>query len=758
MNTFFSFRLRFSRRGLLEILRALLSLPAAALFLALPVSVARGAPLGQNVLSLGTASGASGTEVTVALNLANQDAVGGIQLDVRFDPTVVSFTGTVITSRTAGMSIGSSTPAAGRLRIVMYFGGGGNVAAGTGAVADLTFLLVGTGGSALTPEAMELSDPTGQTLSVTATGGEITVIGGAEALSIGTGSGASGAEVTVPLGLQNAQAIGALQLDILFDPAVVSFTSAAITSRATGMSIPTSTTSPGRLRVVMYFGGGGSIPAGDGAVANLTFQTIGAAGTGCDLTPDAAALSDPNAQALPVTATAGHITVTGGGDPTGACCASAGTCTLVTQPGCAAGIWQGLNTACTPNPCPPAPAADTLSVGSGSGASGTEVTVPLGLGNTQPAKGLQLDIRFTASVVSWVRGTAAPRVGGMTFSAQPQGTDGVRIVMYYADATTVAPGTGAIANLVFRLNGVGGSSSSLALSGVVVANPDGQPIVVTNREGRLDVTGGPGDPTGACCAPSGACTLVTQVACTAGTWRGANTACVPNPCPAPSPADTLAVGGGSGPSGGQITIPIGLANHVAVRGIQADIRIDPAVLRFESGAAAPRVGSMVFAASSPTQDRVRILLYYDNTSTLAPGRGAVANLVFRITGAGGSRSSLMAADIHIADVNNQEIPTVGSAGEVSVIGGGAPPDLQLAVLKNPGRMRTLQIFLSSDVGLDAMPTVGLSGGVAVPLTQLPGVNIFQGSVSVDDGTASVTVQATGSHDGATGTVQSSVTF
>jgi hypothetical protein len=779
---------------------------AAALVLALPVSMARGAPAGQNRLSVGSVLGASGATVAVPLDLANEDAVSGIQIDILFDPAVAGFLDGAIATRATGMVFSPSLPSPGRLRLVMYFGGGGAIPAGAGAVANLNFQLVGAAGTttALTPAAPELSDRDAVSLPVTAAAGYVTVTGGGdptgaccatdgacslamqaactagtwrgentvcvpnpcppppttETLSIGTASGRSGAPVTVPLNLHNTQPISGIQLEILVDSTVVSFTSAAITSRANGMSIRTSALSAGRLLVVMYFGGGGSISAGDGAVANLTFQVIGAEGTASDLTPDAAILSDPNAQELPVTASAGHITVTGGGDPTGACCAPAGTCTVVTQAGCTAGIWQGLGTSCTPNLCPPAQAADTLSVGNGSGASGTEVTVLLNLRNTQPVKGLQLDIRFAESVVSWVGGTVALRAGGMAFADGAQGTGGVRILMYYADSTTLAPGTGAIANLVFRLGGAGGTSSPLTLSGVEVADPESQPITVFTRDGRLDVTGGPGDPTGACCATYGACTLVTQVACTAGTWRGADTTCVPNPCPPPPPADTLAAGSGSGSFGGQITIPLGLANHVAVRGIQADLLIDPAVLRFESGSAASRVGSMRFEASSPTPNRVRILMYYDDGSTFAAGRGSVANLVFTITGSAGSRSSLTPADIVIADMHNQEIPTVGSAGEVTVIGGAGPPDLRLAVLKNPGRTRTLQIFVLSDVELDAPPIVGLSVGISVPVTQLPGpsLNLFQGSVSVDDATAGVTVQATGMHGGVTGTAQTTVTF
>jgi hypothetical protein len=43
----------------------------------------------------------------------------------------------------------------------------------------------------------------------------------------------------------------------------------------------------------------------------------------------------------------------------------------------------------------------------------------------------------------------------------------------------------------------------------------------------------PVPPTGACCAPTGTCTVATQLGC-AGNWLGAGTVCSPNPCPPPS--------------------------------------------------------------------------------------------------------------------------------------------------------------------------------------------------------------------------------
>jgi hypothetical protein len=581
---------------------------------------------------------------------------------------------------------------------------------------------------------------------------------GQNVLILGTGAGASGTDVVVPLSLVNQDAVGGIQLDIRFDPEVVSFTSGAIdAARATGMTLSSSVPSSGRLRVLMYFGAGGSITAGTGDVADLTFHLVGEGGTSSDLTPADPELSDPNAQVLQVTTTAGRITVTGGGDPTGACCAAAGTCAVTTQAACTAGTWQGASTTCTPNPCS-APGTETLSIGTASGASGAVVAVPLSLRNTDAVGGIQLDILFDPAVASFAGGAITARATGMSLGSSVPATGRLRVVMYYSTRDSIVAGSGAVANLTFNLLGGGGTGTDLNPERVYLSDPDAHALSVTATAGHLAVTGG-GDPTGACCAPAGTCALTTQTACASpNTWRGAGTTCAPNPCPAAQPADTLSAGGGTGPSGGQITIPISLANRVAVRGIQADIRMDPAVLRFMSGSTAQRAGTMVFAASSPSSNLARIVMYFDDgTSTIAPGRGPVANLVFGVIGAAGAQSSITPSDIHAADANNHEIPTVGQAGQVTVVGGAAPPDLHLAVLKNPGRNHTLQIFLTSDVLLDATPTV-TAGTTDVPMTPLPGVNIYQGNVSLADGIASVTVQASGAHGGQTGATHTTVTF
>lgn len=129
-----------------------------------------------NALALGTASGTSGTSVTVALSLVNEDLVKGIQADITFDGTKAYFAGIATAARTAGMIASGEQVAENRARIILYYDTASQLAAGTGDVAELTFTLQGPGGSTiLTLTDMELSGTTGGALPVTGANGQINV-------------------------------------------------------------------------------------------------------------------------------------------------------------------------------------------------------------------------------------------------------------------------------------------------------------------------------------------------------------------------------------------------------------------------------------------------------------------------------------------------------------------------------------------------------------------------------------------------------
>jgi Cohesin domain len=131
----------------------------------------------ENVLTLGDASGPSGTSVTVALDLANQDAVKGIQADITFDGTKAYFSGIAASARATGMVVQGEQISENLARIILYYDSVTQLAIGSGEVAEVTFTLQGPGGGSteLALGDMVLSGVSGGSLPVTGTDGQLTV-------------------------------------------------------------------------------------------------------------------------------------------------------------------------------------------------------------------------------------------------------------------------------------------------------------------------------------------------------------------------------------------------------------------------------------------------------------------------------------------------------------------------------------------------------------------------------------------------------
>jgi hypothetical protein len=140
-------------------------------------------PPAENTLTAGVARGAAGTQATVALALANDSAVKALQVDLRFDPEVGIFQGAQAAGRASEMTFDAAPQADDVVRIVLYCDGNEHLAAGEGAVAHLTFALVGAAGSQCEVELPEvlLSNLDAQALPVTVAAGGLEVIDGAQA-------------------------------------------------------------------------------------------------------------------------------------------------------------------------------------------------------------------------------------------------------------------------------------------------------------------------------------------------------------------------------------------------------------------------------------------------------------------------------------------------------------------------------------------------------------------------------------------------
>jgi hypothetical protein len=108
--------------------------------------------------------------------------------------------------------------------------------------------------------------------------------------------------------------------------------------------------------------------------------------------------------------------------------------------------------------------------------------------------------------------------------------------------------------------------------------------------------------------------------------------------------------------------------------------------------------------------------------------------------------------------NDQPLLATVESGRIDV----GPADLQaptlsLSVLRNPGRPRSIQIFVHADQRLDQL-TVG------APVMEIPMLlideakNIHMGTFLVGSGATSVVIEATGIAAGRTGSARATVAF
>lgn len=460
---------------------------------------------------------------------------------------------------------------------------------------------------------------------------------------------------------------------------------------------------------------------------------------------------------------------------------------------------------------------NTLDVTDASGASGTQVTIGLTLANESVVKGIQTDLLFNNTVATFVGATATSRGLGMTVDAQT-GSTGARVVMAFENTSTLAAGAGTVANLTFQLVGGSGTSTNVTLSGAVLSGPNAENLSVTTGSGILTVSGGGSNtpPAVTVVSPNGGETLVAgsqhtiqytatdansdpltiglEYSTNAGTnwnpiasglsntgsfaWTVPNTATTSGrvrvtandgqasttdqsnasfTITTTSGGNQVALGSAAGANGETVMIPVTLTNDSAVKAIQFDVTMgNTSVASFLGASAAQRgLGMTVDAQAGPTG--ARVVLFFENASTLPAGSGVVANLSYRLTGAQNSSSTLVPASIVLSDPDANPLTATGVNGSINVTTGpkGAPA-LQVVALKNPGRTRTVQVFVVVENGSGSPPTV-TAGGQTVSMTAMGGGR-FQGLFFANGSASNVTITANDTNGAGTGTGSVTVTF
>jgi hypothetical protein len=220
--------------------------------------------------------------------------------------------------------------------------------------------------------------------------------------------------------------------------------------------------------------------------------------------------------------------------------------------------------------------------------------------------------------------------------------------------------------------------------------------------------------------------------------------------------NTLAVVSGAGAAGSSVTLPVSLTNADPVKGVQFDLLYDTDVATFTGVAATGRGAGMAVSSHVVSDGRARVVMYHDDSTVVAAGDGAIANLVFEVVGQPAQTTDVMPADIVLSDADGQSLGVAGDQGVVTVSAAAQVPSLQIAVLKNPGRPRTLQVMVNVLRGSGNAPTVTV-GGAAVAMSALGGTR-YVGTYAVANDAAGALVTASDTNTQGPGSSQVNVIF
>jgi hypothetical protein len=138
--------------------------------------------------------------------------------------------------------------------------------------------------------------------------------GSSVTVAIGTASGAAGKTVAIPVSVRGAQQLGAMRLDLRYDPAVLDVQKVEPGQPGfPAVNVSHHVATPGRVRLVMNASASESV-SGDGELFRVIGTAKGASGASCELAVDAVrAWDNTRPDALPaemlVTVEPGRFTV-----------------------------------------------------------------------------------------------------------------------------------------------------------------------------------------------------------------------------------------------------------------------------------------------------------------------------------------------------------------------------------------------------------------------------------------------------------------
>jgi len=223
------------------------------------------------------------------------------------------------------------------------------------------------------------------------------------------------------------------------------------------------------------------------------------------------------------------------------------------------------------------------------------------------------------------------------------------------------------------------------------------------------------------------------------------------------PPPVISLAAETGRAGDEISIDLTLISGVDAAGLQADLSFDRSVALLTAFSAAGRAAALSGTMQEVEAGRVRLLIFSDDANLIPTGNDAVGTLTFRLVGELQDATDLTLSELVLSDSAGGELVVDGNDGSLSI--DQSPqvvPEVQLAVLPNPGNPRWLQIMVEVRWGSVTGPTVTVDGN-AVPLA-VQAEGLYQGQHVVPASTTTSTVIATDSNDNGPGTVQVDVGF
>ncbi len=210
------------------------------------------------------------------------------------------------------------------------------------------------------------------------------------------------------------------------------------------------------------------------------------------------------------------------------------------------------------------------------------------------------------------------------------------------------------------------------------------------------------------------------------------------------------------PAAGEIEIPLTLDNDNDIRSLKTEIAFDPTVVGFLGAEHAGRGSGLNCTATVPQSGTLMLTLGAPSGTSLAPGTGTIASLRFGALADSGASTTLTLGGLSLRNPIGTSLRVTGVSGSIAVTARPAPV-LNLSLIRNPGRARSFQVFVTAEGHLDELRVV--TDGVPISMEEIAGrPGFYHGNVNLLPGTPSATVTADGAFGVHFGEAQATIEF